>query len=105
MDAERIEAAIRRVADELEPGLSARLVVGYVEPDGALQLRRFDQPDGGWVNVHRALSEDLTAGIEQLRATLWPDCPADIRRIVTLTAEYLPKLPFIRGIFKRGAIA
>jgi len=94
----RLEEEMRRAAEAVEPGCSARLFVGVTDGDSVF-VRRFSQSADfgrhGWIDLVAELRGDLLDGIEKIRDVMWPECPAKARRLITMVAsmaaKFIPK--------------
>lgn len=91
----KLEAEVRRIADEIEPLGSERILLGYFAPTG-LQVRRLAMRDAPWVNVAEQMQGKLGPAAERLLDVLWPDCDPEMRRMIVTGASMIGKLPFLK---------
>lgn len=95
MDLARLESEARALAEAIEPGGGARLILGYVD-NGTFLIRRLSQSEGKWIDLGKELAGDLLLGVVVVQENIWPDCPEKISRTIKMLASWAAKLPFLK---------
>ncbi len=94
MNLEQLEADVRRLAEQLEPGGADRILLGYLSPRGLL-LRRLAMTGSSWIDVGAEMAGKLGPAAERMLDVLWPDCEPELRRTIVMGASLVGKIPFL----------